>query len=88
MDPVTDGFVKALLGAGPGGLIALGTLYLYRGRGIDLDRANAKVDELQAKIVTMLQAQLEGEPQRRQTLADITRAIADNTNLLRERLKV
>ena len=78
---------KILTGLGPGGILAGFTFYLWRDRGIQLTAAQQKIDELQAKLVSMLQAQLEGEPQRRQTLADITRAIADNTNLLRERLK-
>ena len=61
--------------------------YLWIGRGKEIAALQARVDALQQKIQDMLQSQLEGEPQRRQTLADITRAIADNTNLLRERLR-
>ena len=69
------------------GILCAFLAYLWIGRGKEIAALQARVDALQQKIQDMLQSQLEGEPQRRQTLADITRAIADNTNLLRERLR-
>lgn len=86
MDLLLPDLMKAMLGLGPGGIVAGFMFYLWRQRGEEITKADAKIEELQNKIQAMLQAQLEGEPQRRQTLADITRAIADNTALLKERL--
>ncbi len=78
---------KALLSAGPGGLIASLLFYFYRGKQLELDRANTKIDELQAKIVSILTMQLEAEPARKETLSAIARSISDQSAFLKDRLR-
>jgi len=77
---------KAMLAAGPGGLIASVLFFFYRGKAQELEGARAKIDALQAQIVSMLQAQMETEPSRRETLSKLTRLVEDQTVLLKERL--
>lgn len=93
MDPLT----QALVSAGPGGLAAAIVFYFYRGKETsckedmirkqaELDAANARIAALQDKIVSMMQAQLEAEPARRETLANITRSIQEQTTFLKAKL--
>lgn len=94
MDPVTDAVVKGLIGAGP---VSLLLFYFYRqkesscreemaAKQNELDAANLRVAALQDKLVTMLQSQIEGEPQRRETLSAIGRSVQEQTALLKEKL--
>ena len=78
---------KAMLSAGPGGLIASVLFYFYRGKSQELDSARSKIDQLQAQIVAMLQAQLESEPERRETLSRLTRLVEDQSVVLKGLLK-
>ncbi len=58
--------------------------WLFRSKQAELDAARAKVDELQGKIQAILQAQLEAEPQRRETLASLVRAQAETNVYLKD----
>ncbi len=78
---------KAMMAAGPGGLIASVLFYFYRGKATELETARSKIEQLQAKIVEMLQAQLESEPTRRETLSKLTRLVEDQSVLLKEKLQ-
>ncbi len=78
---------KALLSMGTGGTIAGLIFYFYRGKQTELDAANVRIAALQDKIVSILQSQLESEPQRKETLAGIARSIESQGDLLKERLK-
>ena len=78
---------KAMLAAGPGGLIASVLFFFYRGKSTELEAARSKIDQLQAQIVAMLQAQLESEPARRETLAKLTRLVEDQSVVLKGLLK-
>ena len=78
---------KAMLAAGPGGLIASVLFFFYRGKATELDAARSKIDALQAQIVSMLQAQLESEPERRETLSRLTRLVEDQSVVLKGLLK-
>lgn len=82
----SDAF-KLLSGLGPGGTLAAFVLYLWRQRGLEIDKLAAKVDSLQAEIIGMYKSQLESEPNRRETLSGIARSIEDQSDLLKERLK-
>jgi len=77
---------KAMLSMGSGGVIAATILFFYRGKATELDAARNKIDALQAQIVSLLQAQMESEPSRRETLSKLTRLVEDQTILLKERL--
>ncbi len=78
---------KAMLSAGPGGLIASVLFYFYRGKAQELESARNKIDTLQAQIVTMLQSQLESEPTRRETLSKLTRLVEDQSALLKGKIQ-
>lgn len=58
--------------------------WMFKSKQAELDAARGKVDELQGKIQSILQAQLEAEPQRRETLASIARSTESNAALLKE----
>ncbi len=80
MDPLT----QALVSAGPGGLIAATIFYFYRGKESELVASRAetaaardKIDSLQLKIQEMLQAQIENEPKRRETLDSLKRLVEE-----------
>lgn len=86
---------KLLTGTGGLGAGALAAVwfYLWRGRGTELDASRAetavarqKIDDLQNKIQNILQSQIEGEPQRRETLAAIGRSVMDTNSMLKDRL--
>ncbi len=77
---------KAMMAAGPGGLIATVLFYFYRGAKTELETARQRIDQLQDRIVTMLQAQIQDEPARRETLSKLTRLVEDQTVLLKGRL--
>ncbi len=78
---------KALLSMGTGGTIAGIIFFFYRGRTVeltaDLTAERAKTAALQAQIVTMLQSQIEGEPQRRETMSKLARLVEDGNTLLK-----
>lgn len=93
MDGVTADMMNALIGLGPGGIAAGIWFYLWRSRGAELETSRAetavarqKVDDLQVKIQNILQSQIEGEPQRRETLAAIGRSVADTNSMLKDKL--
>lgn len=69
----------ALVGAVTG---AVG--WLFKGKQAELDRANGRIVELQDKLVAVLQAQVEAEPKRRETLDAMARQTADTNQLIRE----
>lgn len=73
-----------VVAAGVGTAVTGAVGWLFRSKQAEVDAARAKVDELQGKIQAILQAQLEAEPQRRETLANIARSQADNNALLKE----
>ncbi len=77
---------KALLTAGPGGLIAATIFYFYRGKDIELTAERAKSTALQQQIVAMLQAQLDSEPKRRDTLDALKRLIEDQSAILKAKV--
>lgn len=85
-----DGDVFKLL-TGTGGLgagaMAGVWFYLWRQRGLEIDKRDAKIDTLQGEIISMYKSQLESEPQRKETLAGIARSIESQGDLLKERLK-
>ena len=78
---------KAMLSAGPGGLIAATLYYFYRDKAAELIAARSKIDQLQSQIVDMLKAQLESEPARRETLSKLTRLVEDQSVVLKGLLK-
>lgn len=93
MDGITADMMKAMLGLGPGGIAAGIWFFLWRSRGAELVDSRAetaaarqKVDDLQVKIQNILQSQIEGEPQRRETLAAIARSVADTNSMLKDKL--
>ena len=51
------------------------------------ERKDTKIDQLQGQIVAMLQAQLESEPTRRETLSKLTRLVEDQSVLLKGKLQ-
>lgn len=80
MDGIVADTAKALAGAGP---VAMLLFYFLRQKQADLDRANTKVDTLQSQIVSMLQAQIESEPKRRETLDGLKRLVEDQSAMLK-----
>ena len=89
--------LKLMTGTGGVGAAAI-WFYLWRGRGKEMKDREAKCDaelktrddkinSLQEKIQAMFQARLDTEPQRLQTLDNVTRAIMENTAIIREKLK-
>lgn len=87
MDGLTADMFKSLIGAGPTGILAGVWFYLWRQRGLDLDKRDAKIEALQSEIIGMYKSQLESEPSRRETLSGIARSIEDQSDLLKDRLK-
>ncbi len=82
---------KALLSMGTGGTIAGIIFFFYRGRTTELTAELAatrlKVDTLQDRITAMLQSQIEGEPQRRETMAKLARLVEDQSVLMRGKIQ-
>ncbi len=76
---------KAMMSMGSGGVVAATLLYFYRGKAAELAEARARIEALQDRIVAMLQAQLESEPARRETLAGLKRLVEDQSAALKER---
>jgi len=81
-----DELAKAFLAAGPGGLIAATLFYFYRERASEITALKAKIDQLQTQIVGMLQAQIDSEPKRRDTLDALKRLIEDQSAMLKGKL--
>ncbi len=73
-----------VVAAGVGTAVTGAVGWLFRSKQGELDAARAKVDELQGKIQAILQAQLEAEPQRRETLASLVRAQAETNVYLKD----
>jgi len=89
MADVVDIPTNVLVAATAVGTAVTGAVgWLFKNKQVELDKANARIEELQDKLVDMLKAQLEEEPHRKETLAAIARAIEGNTNLIKERLRV
>lgn len=61
--------------------------YLWKGKQKELDDARSDIKALQAKYEGLLTSMVASEPQRKEALESIARALADNTALLRERIK-
>jgi len=81
-----DELAKAFLAAGPGGLIAATLFYFYREWAAEITALKSKIDQLQTQIVSMLQAQLDSEPKRRETLDSLKRLIEDQSAMLKGRI--
>ncbi len=81
---------KALLSMGTGGTIAGIIFFFYRGRTteltVELAACRLRVDTLQGQIVSMLQAQIESEPKRRDTLDALKRLIEDQSAMLKAKV--
>ncbi len=85
MTEMVDIPTNVMVAAGAIGTAVTGAVgWLFRSKQAELDAARAKVDELQGKIQNILQAQLEAEPQRRETLASLVRAQAETNVYLKD----
>ncbi len=62
-----------------------GLSFLWRGKQKELDDSRAETKAVQAKYEELLNKLIASEPQRKEALDNIARALADNTALLRER---
>lgn len=88
MAEMVDIPTNVMVAAGAVGTAVTGAIgWLFRAKQAELDKANARIVELQDKLVSMMQSQLEAEPARKETLAAIARAIEGNTTLIKERLR-
>lgn len=61
--------------------------YLWRGKQKELDDSRAETKAVQTKYEELLLKMVASEPQRKEALDNIARALADNTSLLRERTR-
>ncbi len=85
MVDIPTNVLVAITGVGTAVTGAVG--WLFRSKQAELDAERAKNDVLQGKIQSILQAQLEAEPQRRETLAAIARSTESNAALLKDFLQ-
>ena len=74
------------------GTLALGTFtgavaYLWKGKQKEVDDARAETKAVQGKYEELLKAMAAAEPQRAQALDKIAATLAENTALLRERVR-
>ena len=85
MADMVDIPTNVMVAAGAVGTTFAGAIgWLFRSKQAELDAERAKNDVLQGKIQSILQAQLEAEPLRRETLANIARSQADTNALVKE----
>ena len=84
MEQLGADVAKAVIGAGP---VAALLFYFLWQKQKELDSTKSKCDQYQAQIVAMLQAQLESEPARRETLSKLTRLVEDQSVVLKGLLK-
>jgi len=61
--------------------------YLWKGKQKELDDVRADLKAAQTKYEELLKSMVVAEPQRAQALDTIARTLADNTALLRERIR-
>jgi len=61
--------------------------YLWKGKQKDLDDARADLKAMQIKYEELLKSMIEAEPARKAALESMAKALADNTALLRERIR-
>ena len=61
--------------------------YLWRRKDKELDDVRAELKAAQTKYEDLLKSMVAAEPQRAQALDTIARTLADNTALLRERIR-
>ncbi len=81
----------------PTNVLAAGTLvfgaatgalgYLWKGKQKELDESRAETRAVQEKYENLLKSMIASEPQRKEALDNMARALADNTALLRERIR-
>ena len=69
------------------GAVTGAVTYLWRRKDKELDDTRAELRAVQAKYEDLLKSLATSEPERKEALNNIARALADNTALLRERIR-
>lgn len=69
------------------GAVTGAVTYLWKGKQKELEDLRLELKALQSKYEAVLLSQVATEPQRKEALDNIARALADNTALLRERIR-
>ncbi len=61
--------------------------WMFKSKQKELEDARAETKETQEKYEDLLKSMVASEPQRKEALDNMARALADNTALLRERIR-